>query len=115
MNTPEKCPKCGVSDVCVHDDLKIYACGTLVNAYGRFFHTGTCQAFAESRKPLDAERDQLATELQTLRTANAALVERVKRLEEVADIMANAYEEILCDNHDARILENYRKVRSEKG
>ena len=43
-----------------------------------------------------------------------ALVQRVKRLEEAADAMANAYEEIIFDRHDAGILENYRKVRGEK-
>lgn len=40
--------------------------------------------------------------------------ERVKRLEQASDKMADAYEEILFDRHDASILEEYRKVRGEK-
>lgn len=76
MSAPEKCPKCGVREVYTSHDLKSYACGTLVSASGRFFHTGTCQAFVELRKPLDAERDQLAERVKRLEEAGRALAKR---------------------------------------
>ena len=42
----------------------------------------------ERRSAFCSEREPLWRELTTIRTANAALVERVKRLEEAGDIMA---------------------------
>lgn len=46
--------------------------------------------------PVDKERDQLAADLQALRTANSALADRVKRLEAAGDAMAMA-EGCQCD------------------
>ena len=81
MTPPDKCPKCEAGQA-ESDWTAAYQCGTLLGSTGTFHHTQGCRAFAELRKPLDAERDQLVTEVDTLRTANAALVDRVKRLEE---------------------------------
>jgi hypothetical protein len=95
---PDNCPQCGAGKA-ASDYATAYRCGTLVSSSGRLYHTGTCRSFSELRKPLDEERNQLA--------------ERVKRLEEAADAMADAYEQIIFDRYDSNVLANYKSVRSE--
>lgn len=89
MNIPEKCPKCGAAFR--SKQLESYACDS------RFEEDDDGWFLAQSYHCLATQRDQLA--------------ERVRRLEEAADAMAKAYEEIIFDRHDAAILESYRKVR----
>lgn len=66
------CPKCGTARI-ASDYQGAFECGTMIDSGKQYYHTGTCKDFAELRKPLDAERDQL---LQT-----------VKRLEEEVDYL----------------------------
>ena len=140
MITPEKCPKCG-GDYRIETPMAIhYICHSRSWKSGEFTQTQNCiekqrDQLAERVRELEAwkesamavERDwdpnQLATMLggqlgepqrAVIQWKVPVLVQRVKRLEEAADKMADAYEEIIFDRHDARILEEYRKVRGEK-
>jgi hypothetical protein len=65
------CPNCGAAKW--DDDEDSFVCGSHKDGYRDF----QCR-----------HREPLWRELTTIRTANAALVERVKRLEEAGDIMA---------------------------
>ncbi len=78
------CPFCGANakPTWAESSTPWFTCGTMVLRYdiGREDQTKTCEK---------SERERMLSELTTLRTANAALVERVKRLEEAGDRMAN--------------------------
>lgn len=140
MSTPEKCPKCGANNGGKGWEY-VYDCGSFIDRMGELNEDKkTCvkaqrDQLAERVRELEAwkesamavERDwdpnQLAAMLvgqlgepqrAVIQREVPRLVERVKRLEEAADEMANAYEEIIFDRHDAGILEEYRKVRGEK-
>jgi hypothetical protein len=67
-----------------NQSVTFFTCGTMAVRYdiGREDQTEQCAK---------AERKRLISELTALRTANAALVERVKRLEEAGDAMLNAW------------------------
>jgi len=95
VNTPEKCPKCGAKVIPCEWNLYIFQfeCGSILDLDRNVWSE-------ESEECIARQRDRLA--------------ERVKRLEESADAMAKAYEEIIFDRHDAEILESYRKVRGDK-
>ncbi len=86
------CPFCGADAKPTWGDSNTpwFTCGTMVNRrnINRHDQTEVCER---------AERERLLLEITTLRTANAALVERVKRLEEAGDAMAHA-EGCMCDN-----------------
>jgi hypothetical protein len=45
---------------------------------------------------------------------NKQLKDRIKRLEEAGDEMANAYEEICHDSYDQKKIANWRKAREAK-
>ena len=63
--TPEKCPVCKAVRA-ASEYAGAYKCGTMVSSSGKFHHTVTCHYFAELRKPLDMERDQLAERVRML-------------------------------------------------
>ena len=76
----QKCPRCGRPFKALIPGVgRQFECATIVLPVG---------GHAEGMPCVMRQRDQLATEIQTLRTANAALVERVKRLEKAGDQMA---------------------------
>jgi len=76
--TKMMCPFCGAEPKpnWAESNTPWFTCGTMVNRrrFNRKDQSETCEVL---------ERARLISELTTLRTANAALVERVKRLEEV--------------------------------
>lgn len=75
------CPKCGSNQV--NSEYKgAFACGTLTDRNGWYHQTNFCKEFAELRKPLDAQIQQLETE-------RDALQARVNRLEKAGDAMAD--------------------------
>jgi hypothetical protein len=80
------CPFCGADakPIWAESITPWFTCGTMVyrRDINRHDQTEVCE---------QAERARLILELTTLRTANAALVERVKRLEEAGDAMLNAW------------------------
>ena len=49
-----------------------------------------------------------------LQKENDALKQRIKRLEEAGDEMANAYEEICHDSYDQKQIANWRKAKEDK-
>lgn len=79
----QKCPRCGRPFKALIPGVgRQFECATIVLPVG---------GHAEGMPCVMRQRDQLATEIQTLRTANAALVERVKRLEEAGRALAKRH------------------------
>lgn len=88
--TLDACPHCGAG-VLIMDNGK--ECRAASGAWVTFdcltsIHAGQHPRMSQSRKCEEAERERLAMEVATLRTANAGLVEKVKRLEEAGDVLA---------------------------
>lgn len=74
MNTPEKCPKCGANNGGDGWEF-VYDCGSYFDDQESFNENkGECVL---------RQRDQLAAELEAIRAASAALVERVHAAEAV--------------------------------
>jgi len=96
MNSPEipdSCPFCG-SVVSVLADGKPFRAAD--GAWVHFkcltsMHMGQDPRMCQSRPCEEAERQRLTTEVDMLRTANAGLLEKVKRLEEAGDKLAGQH------------------------
>lgn len=74
---PEKCPKCGSNVRASIPDVGIqFECAAIALESGHFSEALPC---------VMRQRDQLTAEVDALRTANAGLVEKVKRLEDAGD------------------------------
>ena len=62
----------------------------------------------------NVEIDEKRKDIVYLATEKAKLEERIERLEEAGDEMANAYEEICHDSYDKKKIANWRKAKEAK-
>lgn len=110
------CPKCGSN--LVNSEYKgAFSCGTLTDRNGWYHQTNFCKEFAELRKPLDAQIQQLKSQRDALKARVARLEEAGDRIEKLATGYINllkAFQHTESHKEAVEDMSNWKQAKEPK-